>query len=89
MFDWRTNRLLYFGVWCAILTIAYMYVTSWVFHDTGSLKCSEDGEHFVFKECKYGSLIYLIGGLATIHFSAVFRVVFFRINNRAKLPREV
>ena len=85
MLDRRTNRLLFFGIWCALLTCAFLAATTLIFHETDSLQCSADGEHFVFLDCNYSSLIHLISSLATIHFSAVFRVVFFRVDNKNKL----
>ena len=88
-FTARTVRLTYFSVWCVILTLAFLVATTIVFHSNTDnyIKCSKDGEHFLFKgrvhegastDCYYSALVYFLWSLTTIHSAAVIRVVFFR-----------
>ena len=59
-FDKRTDRLMYFGMWCLVLTLAFVVVTRVVFNTAENLKCSADGEHFVFEDCDFSALVHFI-----------------------------
>ena len=72
---------------CVILTIAFMAVTAEVFNKTNSMKCSADGENFLFKkntktsptsDCHYSTLIYFICSLTTLNCPMVIWIVFKR-----------
>ena len=78
MYRQRRGRFLYTSIWCALLTLIFLATTTLVFNETDKLKCSKDGEHFLYKDCKFSTFIHFIACLATIHCSAVIRVVFFR-----------
>ena len=64
-----------------------MAVTAEVFNETDTMKCSADGEHFLFKkntktspdsDCHYSTLIYFIYSFTTLNCPTVIWIVFKR-----------
>ena len=79
--------------WCLLLTIGFLCVTTFVFNKTDKLKCSVDGEHFIFEmkvltlkdgtvrqlnQCYTSSFVYFLYSLATIQCPNVFHIAFRR-----------